>query len=287
MRPIWSGHITFGLVNVPVALYSAEKRSDLQLHMVDSRNQSRVRYERVNSETGEEVPWNQIVSGYEYSDGNYVLLTEQELKKVAPEVTKAVEIEAFVDLKDIDLSYFDKPYYLAPMKRGEKGYVLLRETLRETGKAGIAKVVIRTRQYVAAMVARGDGLVLNLLRYQQELRAMDDLPLPGSASKVGVSKQELKMARVLVDSMYTKWDPEKYHDEYRDALMAWIDRKVKAGKGKKVAEEPAEEEDDAPAPINIMDALKRSVAHGTPARKAKTTRATRTTHKKVTKKKAG
>lgn len=261
MRPIWKGSITFGLVNVPVTLYPAEQRSELRLHMVDSRNHSRVRYERVNADTGEEVPWDRIVKGYEYNDGNYVLLSDEELKKAAPEATKAVEIEAFVDLKDIDLLYFDTPYYLEPAAKGEKGYVLLRETLKESGKVGIARVVIRTRQYVAAMVPRGNALMLNLLRYRSELRAAEDLKLPGSAEKAGVTKQELKMARTLVDAMSKEWDPKEYHDEYRDALMEWIKKKAETGDMER-APETEHAEDEAPAPINIMEALKRSVAQG-------------------------
>src|ERR1043166_6522934 len=150
-RPTWKGHITFGLVNIPVNLYPAEQRTDLELHMLDSRDHKRVRYERVNEDTGQEVPWNDVVRGYEYSDGNYVVLTDTELKKAAPEQTKSIEIEGFVDADQIDLMYYDKPYYLEPAKGGEKGYVLLREVLKESRKIGISKVVIRTRQYIAAL----------------------------------------------------------------------------------------------------------------------------------------
>lgn len=260
MRPIWKGHISFGLVSVPVTLYPAEQRTDLQLHMIDSRNHSRVRYERVNAETGEEVPWDQIIKGFEYDDGNYVLLSEEELKKASPEATQSVDIEAFVDLEDIDLVYFDKPYYLEPGKKGEKGYVLLRETLRETGKVGIARVVIRTREYLAAMVPRNNALVLVLLRFQQELRSPDDLDLPGDADEVGVSAQELKMARTLVDSMSRPWDPSEYHDEYRDALMNWIDRKIESGEVEQAPESEATEAETPPT-TDLMEALKNSVAH--------------------------
>lgn len=259
MRPIWKGHISFGLVNVPVTLYPAEQRTDLHLHMIDSRNMSRVRYERVNAETGAEVPWDQIVRGYEYDDGNYVILGEEDLRRAAPEATKTIDIETFVNLSDIDLTYFDKPYYLEPGKNGAKGYVLLRETLDRSGKAGIARVVIRTRQYLAALVARGDALVLNLLRYPQELRSAGDLDLPGSVSDVGVKKAEIDMARTLVESMATDWEPDQYHDEYRETLMKWIEQKAASGEIKESP--PMAEEEDAPAPINIMELLKKSVAH--------------------------
>lgn len=260
MRPIWKGHISFGLVNVPVTLYPAEQRTDLQLHMLDSRNMSRVRYDRVNAETGDEVPWNQIVRGYEYSDGNYVLVSDDELQRAAPEVTKAVEIDSFVDVEQIDPMYFDKPYFLEPAKSGEKGYVLLRDVLRDSRKVGIARVVIRTRQYIAAMAPRGDVLVLNLLRYKMELRSPSSLTLPGTADEVGVTKAELKMAQTLVDSMTREWDPAEYHDEYREQLMAWIQKRIDEGHLNRAPEIP-EIEDEPPAPINMMDALKRSLAH--------------------------
>jgi DNA end-binding protein Ku len=280
MRPIWKGHISFGLVNIPVTLYPAEQRTDLSFHMLDSRNNARVRYERVNADTGDEVPWDQIVKGYEYDDDRFVIIDSEELKRVAPEATRSVEIEAFVELSDIDLVYFDKPYYLEPGKKGEKGYALLREVLADTGRAGIARVVIRTRQYIAAMVARGDGLVLNLLRYPQELRPMADLELPGSAEELGVSKAELKMARTLVDSMSATWEPEEYHDEYREALVKWIEGRIEAGQIERAPEmEPLDEE--APAPINMMEALKKSLAASAPKKTAKKSK------KKTTKKKAG
>ena len=166
-RPIWKGHISFGLVNVPVILHAAERRAgDLSFRMIDSRNSARVRYERVNEETGEEVPWDKIVKGYEYEDGNYVLMSEEELEHASPEMTRTIEIEQFVDLDDIDIRYFDRPYVLVPGNKGEKGYVLLREAIRDAGKVGIAKVVIRARQYLAALIPQGDALVLELLRYR-------------------------------------------------------------------------------------------------------------------------
>lgn len=259
-RPIWKGHISFGLVNVPVQLHAAERRSDLQLHMVDSRNHARVRYDRVNSETGEEVPWNEIVKGYEYTDGSYVILSEAELKRAAPEVTKRIEIETFVALKDIDLLYFDRPYYLEPAKGGDKGYVLLRKALADTERVGIARVVIRTRQHMAAMVAHGDVLVLELLRYAQEIISPKDLNIPSSSSKAaGVTAQELKVARTLIDSMTDQWEPARYHDEYRDALMKWIDKRIKSGQTEKLSDPLPAEAEEPPPTLNFMELLKKSV----------------------------
>lgn len=265
MRPIWKGFISFGLVNVPVTLYPAEKRAELSFHLLDSANSSRVRYERVNSETGEEVPWSRIVKGFEYDKGNYVIVSDEDFKRAAPEATKTIDIETFVDIDEIDPIYFDKPYYLEPGKGGAKGYVLLRETLRDSNKVGIARVVIRTRQYLAAMAPRGDALALNLMRYQMEVRSTEDLDLPGSPSSVKVTKQELKMAQTLVDSMTRAWDPSEYHDEYREKLMSWIDERIEAGEFERAPE--AEEPDHAPAPINLMEALKKSIAKPKPTAK--------------------
>lgn len=259
-RPVWKGHIGFGLVHVPVVLYPAEERTDLQLHMLDSRDNARVRYERVNAETGHEVPWNTIVKGYEYTNGNYVIMTDEELKRAVPEATRTVEIQTFVKEDQIDPVYFDKPYYLEPSKGAEKGYVLLREAMKESGLVGIAQVVIRTRQYIAALMARGDVLVLDLLRYAQEVRSADNLKIPtGGAKSHGITPAEMKIARTLIDSMETTWNPEKYHDEYRAELMNWIHKRIKAGELEHPPE-PPEEPKDEHAPINFMEALKNSLA---------------------------
>lgn len=288
MRAIWKGHITFGLVNIPVSLFSAEKRSDLSFHLIDSRDHARVRYERVNADTGDEVPWNQIVKGYEYAKGSYVVIENEELKKAAPEATQSVEIEAFVNEDEIDDLFFDKPYYLEPGKKGEKGYALLREVLRDSGRVGIARVVIRTRQYMAALGVRENALTLTLMRYLQEIRETDDLKLPGDdLKKLGVTAAETKMARLLVDNMTEEWNPSQYHDEYREALVKWIEKKVEAG-DVTLADEAAEPAQEA-VTINLMDALKASVK-GNGATKSTKSAAKKTktkTKKKATRKKAG
>lgn len=260
-RPIWKGHISFGLVNVPVVLNSAERRADLSFRMIDSRNSARIRYERVNEETGEEVPWDKIVKGYEYDDGNYVLLSEEELENASPELTKTIEIEQFVDLKDIDIRYFDRPYMLVPDKKGEKGYVLLREAIADSGKAGIAKVVIRGRQYLAALLAQGNALVLELLRFHQELIDLSEFDLPtGSLREYGVAKKEIDLATKLISGMTAKWNASRFHDEYRDALMKLVERKIKSGQTEAI-EDVEEEQEPVRQTINFMDVLKRSVAH--------------------------
>jgi DNA end-binding protein Ku len=288
-RPIWKGHISFGLVNVPVILMSAERRVDLSFRMIDSRNSARIRYERVNEETGEEVPWDKIVKGYEYDDGNYVLLSEEELQNASPELTKTIEIEQFVDLKDIDIRYFDRPYMLVPDKKGEKGYVLLREAIAASGKAGIAKVVIRGRQHLAALIAQGGALVLELLRFHQELIELSDFDLPSTELReYGVQKKEIELATKLIAGMTVKWNASKFHDEYRDALMKLVERKIKSGQTEAIEDV---EQDELPVSqtLNFMDVLKRSVEHAEKGRtkSARTAKAKPSPRRRPHKKRAG
>ncbi|RIK87264.1 MAG: Ku protein [Planctomycetota bacterium] len=262
-RPVWKGHISFGLVNVPIVLYSAETRADLSFKLLDSRNAARVRYERVNEETGEEVPWDKIVKGFEYENGSYVLLSEGELENASAELTRTIEIEQFVELSLIDLRYFDRPYILAPGAKGEKGYVLLRQAIAQAGKAGVCRVVIRARQYLAALVVEGDALILELLRYAQELRPLEEFDLPDQdLRKYKVSKQEIDLAAKLIEGMSGDWDPAQYHDEYRHALMELIERKINSGQTQAVEHyEEAPEQEEAPPAINFMEVLRRSVEH--------------------------
>ena len=256
-RPIWKGHISFGLVNIPVTLYSAEVRSDLHFKMIDGRNNGAIKYERVNEITGQEVPWNEIVKAYEHDDGEFVLLTDEDFKRAAPEATESVEIEDFVPQEDIAPEYFDKPYYLVPTKAGQKSYALLRETMRKSGRIAIARVVIRTREYIAALMVRENALMLNLLRYHQELREIPQKDLP----TMDLAPKELQMAEQLVESMSGKWQPEAYEDQYRKALMAYIDDKLNQGKTTHVGQEEQGEEGDTPSKtIDIVELLKRSMA---------------------------
>ena len=261
-RPIWKGTINFGLVNIPVALYSAEADGSLDFDLLDRRDFSRVRYRRVNEKTGREVPWDEIVKGYEYKKGQYVALTDDDFLKANVEATQSIDILDFVDAADISPIYFDKPYYLVPLKNGQRAYALLREVLRRTGKVGIARVVIRTRQHLAALLADGPVLILNLLRFSHELRDPSALDVPAARSTQG-SNQELKMAEQLVETMAGKWDPKKYRDEYHQDLLQLIDKKIKSGQTKAI--EPAEA---APRPkqqgkiIDIMHLLRQSVEQG-------------------------
>jgi DNA end-binding protein Ku len=263
-RAIWKGSISFGLVNIPVGLYSAEKRQEVQFHLLNKKDQSPIRYQRISEKTGKEVPWDDIVRAYEYEEGHYVILSDEDLKRANPEATQTVDILDFVDAADIPAYYFDKPYYLGPDKKGAKSYALLRETLVRTGKVGIAKVVIRTRQYLSAVVPEGDVLVLNLLRFAHELRDASEVEVPHG--RAGVTDRELEMAEKLVDGMVSDWDPEKYRDSYESDLMTLIEKRVKSGNTAAV-ETPVARKHTGNV-VDLMALLKRSVEDsGKPAKK--------------------
>lgn len=261
-RVLWKGAISFGLVHIPVGLYSAEKRNSFDLTMLDRRTMKPVGFKRYNKETGEDVSWDDIVKGYEYEKDRYVVLTEEDFKRANVEATQTVDILSFVDEDEISSMYFETPYYLAPDKRGHKGYALLRETLKQTGKIGIANVVIRTRQYVAALIPVGDVIVMNTLRYANELRGTDEFEVPSSNLKAaGVNAREIEMAQRLVDGMTAKWNPEEYRDTYHEDLMALIEKRVQAGQTE-VITEPSQEGEERPVKgevIDLMALLKRSV----------------------------
>lgn len=263
-RAIWKGSISFGLVQIPVGLYSAVERDDLSFTMLDSRDFGRVGYERVNKESGEPVPWSEIVKGYEHAKGEYVILTDEDFKYANVEATQTVDIEQFVDEGEIDPRYFDKPYYLAPEKKGKKAYALLRQTLKDTGKVGIAKVVIRTRQHLAAVMVREDVLVLEILRFEHELRDASNLDLPESGKKLDVSKPELDMAKQLVEGLAGRFDPGEHRDVYREDLMRLIDEKVEAGEVNVITEYGEEWEGEEPREraegVDLMSLLKQSVS---------------------------
>ncbi|MBA2352385.1 MAG: Ku protein [Burkholderiales bacterium] len=260
-RTIWKGAISFGLVNIPIGLYTAEVKKGLSFSLLDRRDLAPVGYQRINKETGEEVPWEEIVKGYEYEDGEYVVLGDEDFRQANVEATETVDILDFVDAAQIPVVYFEQPYYLAPGRKGEKGYALLRETLRQTNKVGIANVVIRTRQHIAALIPYGNMLVLNLLRFADELREPEDLELPGEdLAKLGVSKKELEMAERLVEGMENEFDPTKYHDQYREDLLALIDKKIKSGKTETISEPVVEDDKRGKAEvIDLMGLLKRSL----------------------------
>jgi DNA end-binding protein Ku len=259
-RPIWTGTLSFGLLNIPIKLMSGEKRTDIHFRMLDSRDNAPIKYERVNSDTGEEVPWKDVVKAFEYRKGNYVILEDEDLRAAAPESHEAVEIAAFVDADSIGPEYFEKPYVLVPGKKADKGYVLLRETLAETNKIGIAHVVVRTREYLAAVMAKGNALLLMLMRYPQELVDIADYEIPtGSAASHRVTKPEMQMARQLIDSMATPWKPSDYKDEFRAKLHKAIEKRMKSKGVVTPVEEEAPEETTTNV-VDFMDLLRKSIA---------------------------
>ncbi len=260
-RPIWKGAVSFGLVHIPVVLSSAENRNNFDLTMLDRRNMKPVGFKRYNKETGKEVGWDDIVKGYEYEKGRYVVLTDADFKQANVEATQTIDIVSFANAKELEPLYYETPYYLAPDKRGEKGYALLRETLKATNKIAIATVVIRTRQYLAALIPSGNVMVLNTLRYQNELKSAKDLEVPSSTLKAsGVSSREIDMAKKLVDEMTDRWKPERYRDTYHDDLMKLIDKRIKAGKTEVITEtDKGEEKPARDNVIDLMALLKRSV----------------------------
>ena len=262
MRAIWKGSISFGLVNIPIALYPATRKEELKFRLLRKTDLSPVNYKRVAEKDGREVPWDQIVKGYEYEKGKYVVLKDEDFQRVDLEATQTVDIQDFVDLDEIDPMFFYKPYYLEPQKGGDKAYALLRDSLKDNNKVGIAKVVIKTRQYLAGVKPEDGALVLELMHFADELADPSKLHVP---TKVEAGKREITMAKALIDSMSSKWNPEKYRDDYREALMEVIEEKVEAG-GKEIPEKPKK----APKPtkvIDLVEVLQQSLAEAKDGKK--------------------
>src|SRR5262249_47171518 len=230
-RADWKGHIAFGLVEIPVTLRHAERRADeLHFSLIDRRHRAPVGNLRVNKATGEEVPWSEIVKGYEHAPDEYVLLDESELAGANVEATHTIEILDFVEAAAIDPAYYADPYLVLPARsKGNAAYVLLREALRRAGRVGVARVVLRTREHLAALTVRGPLLALDLLRWPPELMRPQDVDLPAGALSPGAGARELELAERLVDSLSGDWKPERYKDRYRDDVLALIHRKLKSG----------------------------------------------------------
>lgn len=254
-RALWKGAISFGLVTIPVSLYPAkESRDNISFHLLHKDDLARVRNKRVD-EQDHEVPYEDIVRGYEFEKGQYVVIGEGELEAANVEATQSIDIMHFVDRADIDLVYYDTPYYTEPSKAGRKAYALLRETLKRTKKVGVAKLVIRSRQHLCAVIPDELALLAFTLRWPYQLRDASEFDLPG---EVEVSEQELKMAQQLVEAMATEWNPEQYQDTYREDLLKLIDEKVKSGQLTEVTEAPKRPREEAEV-IDIMSLLKRSM----------------------------
>jgi DNA end-binding protein Ku len=259
-RALWSGSISFGLLNIPVQLVAGERRTDLRFHLMDARNKARVRYERINAETGEEVPWKDIVKAFEYKKGDYVVLEEKDLKAAAPESSESVDIEAFIPADVVPLEYFERPYYLVPPKKAEKSYVLLRETLKQEKRVGLARVVIRTREYLSLLMPRENALMLILLRYPQEIVPVSEYSFPeGSLSAYKLGKREIDMARQLVESMSGKWQPAEYRDEFRAKLSKAIEARIKTKSGTVEKHEEEEAHESADKVVDLMAVLRKSL----------------------------
>ncbi len=254
-RVLWKGAISFGLVHIPVALYSATTDHGIDFDWLDKRTMDPVGYKRINKKTGKEIAREQIVKGIEYEDGEYVVLSDKEISDAYPKTTQTIEIETFVPADGIPFVYLERPYYVAPINRGAKVYALLRETLQRSGRVGVARVVIQTKQHLAVLVPSGPGLVLNLLRWGADIRPWADLPLPSEdVKKAGLSERELKMAKELVEDMSTDWDPGEFKDEFKDEILRLVDKKVKAGQTKTVTQpEPEESQSSEGRGAKIID----------------------------------
>lgn len=257
-RAIWQGSISFGLVEIPVALQSAERPHELDLTMLDRRDFSPVGYARYNKNTEEEVPWDEIVRGYEYEKDQYVVLSDEDLKRANPELTKTVHIERFVDPDEIDPIFLEKPYYLTPMKKRSKGYVLLRETLQRTSTVGIARIAIRTREHVAMVGVRGKLLLLHLLRYADEIREPADFETEDLAD-ARASAKEIQMAVRIVEGMKEKWKAGDYEDQFSNDLLELIERKVASGKVHDITPPTRERAARGGKVIDLMPLLKKSL----------------------------
>jgi DNA end-binding protein Ku len=254
-RSIWSGAISFGLVNVPVKLYSAVSRKTVRFHQLNADTGHRVAQKRVDSVTGEEVPYEQIVKGFELTKERFVVITPEELDSVSPEKTRAIDIEDFVDLEDIDPIFYDHPYYLVPDKGAAKAYGLLLEAMRESGKVAIARVVLRSKEQLVAIRPAGDVLTMETMIFHDEVVDTDDLDEVPDAKDLKTSDRELKMAQQLIDSLSSDFEPAKYHDEYREKVLELIERKAE---GEEIAIQP---QADEPAKVpDLMAALEASLA---------------------------
>lgn len=242
MRSFWTGAISFGLIYIPVKLYNASETNELSFNLLRRSDKSRIRYVRVSADTGEEVPNEEIVKGYEFNKGEYVILEEEDFKKANVKKTQTVEIVTFVDAAEVDYKLYEKPYYLEPIKGAAKAYALLRDALQRSGKVGVGRFVLRNRETLGVIKPEGEVIVLNQLRYASEIRPPDELTLPGAGQ---VSEKELELAQSLIDTLSGEWRPEEFHDTYTEDLERIIQAKIEG-------REP-EAESEAPIPIEVTD----------------------------------
>lgn len=273
VRGIWNGAISFGLLNIPVSVMSAKEVERISFRMLDKRNNSPIGYKQYTKATGKEIDRKNIIKAFEYEKNQFVTVTEDELKKANPKATQTIDIEDFVNIKDVDFLLFEKPYYLVPGKNGEKGYVLLRNILEETKKAAVAKFVLRNRQHLVTIIPREDYLILEVMRFAHEVtevkkaKFLEDYDL----SRVRISPREMKAAKTLVDEMTEKWKPDKYRDTYQEELAKYIKGKIKSGDTKETADfEEAPQKTDTNS-ADLMSLLQKSISRGKAKTKPKST----------------
>ncbi|HXH76142.1 MAG TPA: Ku protein [Bacteriovoracaceae bacterium] len=282
---IWKGSISFGLLNIPVSLQKAEEGNDIHFSMLDGKDHSPIKYKKVSAKDGKEVPWDRIVKGYEYESGQYVTLTKEDIKAANPKATQTIDIEDFVDAEEIDLMFFEKPYYLVPQKSGIKGYFLLCEALKRTNKIAVSKIVIRTKQRLAAIMAKDDYLVLELLRFGHEVLEVDEVDYLDNVERPKFNAKEIKMAEELIEGMTGEWNPKQYKDTYQDDVMKIVQMKVKAGEGQEIdyGDLPKEEKGNTGLVVDLMPLLKKSLEQKRKNREG-TTAASASSKKKTSKK---
>jgi len=264
-RALWTGAISFGLVNIPVELHSAEDRKSFEFSMLDKRDLSPVGYKRYNKKSGKEVDWANIVKGYEYEKDQFVVLSDEDFRRANVKATQTIDIQTFVPADEISFEYFETPYYIAPGKRGQKVYALLRETMLATNRIAVAQVVIRTTQHLAAIVVSGKALMLNTLRYQDELRDATAIDIPAAGLKAaGITSKEVDLAKRLVQDMSGHWNPSDFKDTYHADLMARVKQKIKQGETRKITE--PDKSDESPTRtaqvIDLAELLKKSLNGG-------------------------
>jgi DNA end-binding protein Ku len=255
MRTIWKGAISFGLVNIPISLLPTDKNNELKFNLIDSRDENRIKYQRVNEVTGEEVPWEKIVKAYSFDDGSYVVMSDEDFEKADPSAAKTLDIQSFIKQEELSLIYLEKPFYIFPEKGSEKPYVLLREAMKESGKIAVSRIVIKNKGHLAAVYPLEDALVLNIIRFHDEIYPAEELQLPHEAK---ITDKELALAKSLIDGMTTEWNPEDFKDEYREAVMKHIESKAKKG-GAVDQEEKIEVAATSSKIVDITDLLKRSI----------------------------
>jgi DNA end-binding protein Ku len=262
VRALWKGSISFGLVNIPIELHTAVRNHRPKFRMLHAKDKSPIRFERVCIRDGHPVAWEDLVKGYEYQKGHFVVLTKEDFQAAAVEKTRTIDIIDFVKAAEIDDRFFETPYYLVPSKGGERAYALLREAIRESGRVGIAKFILRDAQHLAAVEVIQNALVLTMMRFADELVETKSFEFPGDA---GIRKPELEMAKALVNSLAAHWDPEKYTDQYRENLLRIIKGKLK---GRKVRLEETAEPRQAEV-VDLMERLRRSLEQTAPKRAGK------------------